>query len=235
MDQVELQRDRTEELQDRVSETDLHHDKKNKEYEAEDEGDLYGKTAELIEVSGIFSRDLTPVGVFVEEMAGDPSEKTRKDRKERKEYDIGFSCDLSETILILGYEDADDEEDRSVIPPFAHEPVPAAHIIAVTEIEASAHHEEHEKAHCTGGCRAVFDQLIEDKERQVQDRDLHDIPHMAVDQRPSGKHIKQFQGLIFGAADAGCHGEYRDTHIKRNKDRDKALFQKDLKIVILRL
>lgn len=81
MDQVELQRDRTEERKDRVPETDLHHDKKDKEHKAEDERNLYGQAAELIEVTRILTRDLAPVGVFLEEAFRDPSEDRREDPK----------------------------------------------------------------------------------------------------------------------------------------------------------
>ena len=136
---------------------------------------------------------------------------------------------------MLRYEDTDDKEQRCIIPPFTHEPVRTAHVLAVTEQEASAHHDQYKDAHDHRCGRAVPDQLIDQEERQVQDRDLDDVPHVVIDQRPSRKYLEQIQGFILGAADAGRDGKYRDTRIERDQDRYEAFPEEAFEIVFLRL
>ena len=114
----------------------------------------------------------------------------------------------------------------------AHEPVTAGKILAVAEPQASTDHGEHEDRHedrCDG---SVFDQAVKDKEYEVKDRDLYDIPHVGVDQRPAGKDSEDLPAFELRAAGAQRQGKYQDTHIKRHQDRDIAFFQKALQVVL---
>ena len=65
MEKVKFQRNRSQEFQDRVPETDLHHDKEQEQYEADDPRELYGQAAELIADRTGLPGDLTPVGILI--------------------------------------------------------------------------------------------------------------------------------------------------------------------------
>ena len=64
MNEIELKRDRSEELEDGVSKPYLHHDEEQEAYEAEDPGELKSQAVELIKIFGILTRDLAPVGIL---------------------------------------------------------------------------------------------------------------------------------------------------------------------------
>ena len=72
----------------------------------------------------------------------------------------------------------------------------------MAEHKASRDHGDNENAHDDSGSRTVLNEAVDHVEREVQDRDLDDIPHVLVDQRPSGEHAQKLQRSEPGTADA---------------------------------
>ena len=232
MEKVKFQRNRSQEFQDRVSETDLHHDKQKEDHKAHDPRKLHGKAAELIADRTGLPRDLAPVRVLFQGVVRLHAEEPGQAGEERKQDDVCFSGKLSKDVGVLRHKDADDKEEGGIVPPFTHEPVTAGEILAVAEPQASTDHGEHEDRHedrCDG---SVFDQAVKDKEYEVKDRDLYDIPHVGIDERPAGKHSEDLPSFELRAAGAQRQGKYQDTHIKRHQDRDIAFFEEALQVVL---
>ena len=74
MDQVKLKGNRSEELENGVAESDLHHSEKNEAYEEDDKRKLQRQAAELIHVSRIHTGYLAPVRIMTEGVVGLQSE-----------------------------------------------------------------------------------------------------------------------------------------------------------------
>ena len=161
------------------------------------------------------------------------AEEPRKNSEDRKEDDVCFSSDLTKKIGMLRYQDTYDKEEGGIVPPFTHEPVFAGKITAVAEPEASAHHGQNKDGHEDRRDRSVLDQAVKNIENEVEDRDLNDVPHVGVDQRPSGKHIEDLLAFDLRATGTDTHRKDEDTHIERYEDRDEAFLQERLQVVFL--
>ena len=136
---------------------------------------------------------------------------------------------------MLGNNDSDHEKERRVIPPFTLEPAAGRHVFSVCEHKASCHHGDDKYAHDDGCRSAVLNETVDYVEREVQDRDLNDIPHVLVEKEPSGEDAQQLHRSKLHPSDARCCRKHQDAHIERNEYRHKTLFEESLKIILFRL
>ena len=111
MDEIEFERDGSEELEDGIAELHFHHHEQEETYEYDYPGKLDSQTTELVSVCGIHAGDLAPVRPCRKSIFCLKSQEHREDPENRNKDDICLAGDPAQTFCVPRYEDAENEEE----------------------------------------------------------------------------------------------------------------------------